>query len=57
MGCAFLQTSRNVEVFDLSATALNIPNQSHAFAVVTFTPQTIQQYCAVFEVTMEGVGR
>ncbi|XP_075327326.1 hydrocephalus-inducing protein homolog [Odontesthes bonariensis] len=55
--CVGPKTSRNVEVFDLCATTLNIPNQSHAFAVVTFTPQTMQQYCAVFELTMEGMGR
>lgn len=51
------QTSHNVEVFDLSATTLSIPSQSHSFAVVTFTPQTMQLYSAVFEATMEGTSR
>ena len=54
-----LQALRNVEVFKLSASTLNIPSQSHSFAVVTFTPQTMQLYTAVFEatITMEGGSR
>uniref|UniRef100_A0A8D3BS88 HYDIN axonemal central pair apparatus protein n=1 Tax=Scophthalmus maximus TaxID=52904 RepID=A0A8D3BS88_SCOMX len=48
---------RNMEVFHLSATTLNIPSQSHAFAVVTFTPQSMQQYGAVFEAAIEGANR
>nr|XP_019962004.1 PREDICTED: hydrocephalus-inducing protein homolog [Paralichthys olivaceus] len=51
------KSSRNVEVFDLSATTLNIPSQSHSFAVVTFTPQSMQLYSAVFEATVEGTSR
>ncbi|XP_024138466.1 hydrocephalus-inducing protein homolog isoform X3 [Oryzias melastigma] len=45
---------RHGDVFDLVASTLSVPNQSHAFAVVTFTPQSIQQYSAVFEATIEG---
>ncbi|XP_040894088.1 hydrocephalus-inducing protein homolog [Toxotes jaculatrix] len=52
-----VKSSRNMEVFDLSATTLSIPSQSHSFAVVTFTPQTMQLYSAVFEATMEGTSR
>ncbi|XP_054864966.1 hydrocephalus-inducing protein homolog [Amphiprion ocellaris] len=48
------KTFRSMEVFDLSATTLHIPNQSQAFAYVTFTPQAMQLYSAVFEVTVEG---
>ncbi|KAM9376112.1 hydrocephalus-inducing protein-like [Pholidichthys leucotaenia] len=51
------KTSRNVEVFHLSPSTLTIPNQSHAFTVVTFTPQTKQLYSAVFEATVEGLTR
>ncbi|MEQ2215827.1 hypothetical protein XENOCAPTIV_006508, partial [Xenoophorus captivus] len=47
-------TPRQLEVFDLPATTLNISNQSHAFAVVTFTPQAIRSYSAVFEATVKG---
>ncbi|XP_047205151.1 hydrocephalus-inducing protein homolog isoform X6 [Girardinichthys multiradiatus] len=48
------KTPRQLEVFDLPATTLNISNQSHAFAVVTFTPQAIRSYSAVFEATVKG---
>ncbi|KAI3370851.1 hypothetical protein L3Q82_007368 [Scortum barcoo] len=51
------KASRTVEVFDLAATTLSIPSQSHSFAVVTFTPQTMQLYSAVFEAAMEGTSR
>nr|XP_046249402.1 hydrocephalus-inducing protein homolog [Scatophagus argus] len=54
---AGFKTSRNVEAFDLSATTLSIPSQSHSFATVTFTPQTMQFYSAVFEATVEGTNR
>ncbi|XP_056273332.1 hydrocephalus-inducing protein homolog [Pseudoliparis swirei] len=47
------KTSRSAEVFDLSATTLSIPSQSHVFAEVTFTPQTMQLYSAVFEAIMD----
>uniref|UniRef100_A0A3Q2PEK1 HYDIN axonemal central pair apparatus protein n=1 Tax=Fundulus heteroclitus TaxID=8078 RepID=A0A3Q2PEK1_FUNHE len=51
------KSSRQLEVFDLSATTLNISNQSHAFAVVTFTPQALRHYSAVFEATIKGLLR
>lgn len=57
ISCVSLQSSRNMEVFDLAATTLTIPSQSHSFAVVTFTPQAMQQYSAVFEATLEGPSR
>ncbi|KAK5867885.1 hypothetical protein PBY51_012341 [Eleginops maclovinus] len=49
--------SRGMEVFDLSATTLSIPEQSHVFAVVTFTPQAMQLYSAVLETTMDVTSR
>ncbi|XP_047451812.1 hydrocephalus-inducing protein homolog [Mugil cephalus] len=51
------KSSRNVEVYDLSTTALSIPSQSHAFVAVMFTPPIMQPYSAVFEATMEGATR
>ncbi|MEQ2241802.1 hypothetical protein ILYODFUR_029088 [Ilyodon furcidens] len=48
------KTPRQLEVFDLPSITLNISNQSHAFAVVTFTPQAIRSYSAVFEATVRG---
>uniref|UniRef100_A0A8D0AXJ9 HYDIN axonemal central pair apparatus protein n=1 Tax=Sander lucioperca TaxID=283035 RepID=A0A8D0AXJ9_SANLU len=55
--CVLSLAIKSVGVFDLSATTLSIPSQSHMFAVVTFTPQTMQQYSAVFEVTMDVTSR
>ncbi|XP_049928998.1 hydrocephalus-inducing protein homolog isoform X2 [Epinephelus moara] len=52
-----VKTPGSVEVFDLSATTLNIPSQSHSFAVVTFAPLMMQLYSAVLEVTVEGTIR
>ncbi|XP_027883649.1 hydrocephalus-inducing protein homolog isoform X2 [Xiphophorus couchianus] len=45
------------QVFDLSATTLNILSQSHAYAVVTFTPLAIQQYSVLMEITTKGLSR
>ncbi|XP_027128846.1 hydrocephalus-inducing protein homolog isoform X3 [Larimichthys crocea] len=54
---ASVRAPRNIDVFDLSVTTLSIPSQSHSFAVITFTPQTMQLYSAVFEATIEGTSR
>lgn len=51
------KSSRHIEVFDLPVTTLSIPSFSHAFAVVTFTPQAMQHYSVVFEAKVEGSGR
>uniref|UniRef100_A0A8C5EU15 Hydrocephalus-inducing protein-like n=1 Tax=Gouania willdenowi TaxID=441366 RepID=A0A8C5EU15_GOUWI len=53
----FLQGSQNVEGFHLSTPTMTIPPQSHAFAVVTFTPQSMQLYSGVFKATIEGSSR
>ncbi|XP_041651130.1 hydrocephalus-inducing protein homolog [Cheilinus undulatus] len=47
-------TRPTMKVFDLCATALSIPSQSHSFAEVTFTPLTVHLYSAVFEATISG---
>ncbi|XP_053175951.1 hydrocephalus-inducing protein homolog [Scomber japonicus] len=54
---AGVKVARNLDVFDLSATTVSIPSMSHSFVAVTFTPQTMQLYSAVFEATMEGTNR
>ncbi|XP_034542457.1 hydrocephalus-inducing protein homolog isoform X2 [Notolabrus celidotus] len=51
------KTPRTMKVFDLFTSTLSIPSQSHSFAVITFKPQTMQLYSAVFEVTLEGTSR
>ncbi|XP_015258081.1 PREDICTED: hydrocephalus-inducing protein homolog [Cyprinodon variegatus] len=51
------ETSQQLEVFDLPTSTLNIGSQSHTFAVVTFTPQAIRPYSAVFETTVKAFYR
>ncbi|XP_038153742.1 hydrocephalus-inducing protein homolog [Cyprinodon tularosa] len=51
------KTSQQLEVFDLPTSTLNIGSQSHTFAVVTFTPQAIRPYSAVFEATVKAIYR
>lgn len=51
------QASQNTEIFDLSPSTLLIPSQSYSFASVTFTPQMMQNYNAVFEATLEQSAR
>ena len=48
---------RNVEVFEVAPTKVCIPSHSHVFAVVTFAPQSMQSYQAVFEASLEGATR
>ncbi|XP_061825847.2 hydrocephalus-inducing protein homolog [Nerophis lumbriciformis] len=48
-----MKMSSNVDIFELSTPTLFVPGQSHAFAVVSFTPQTLQLYNASFEVTFD----
>lgn len=55
--CISLQTGRTAEIFDLPATTLSIPSLSHSFAVVTFAPETMQLYSAVFDASLEVASR
>lgn len=34
-----------------------VASRSHAFATVTFTPQTMQTYQCIFEATLDGLPR
>lgn len=54
--CIF-QLIEQIEVFDLPTTTLSFPSQWYAFAVVTFTPQTMQLYSAAFEAQVEESSR
>lgn len=53
----FPQATRSTEVFELLPTKMCLPSHSHAFAVITFTPTTMQAYHGTFEVTLEGASR
>ncbi|KAM9854716.1 hydrocephalus-inducing protein homolog [Aulostomus maculatus] len=51
------KASRQFDAFELSASTLPIPSHSYSFVVVTFTPQAMQLFTAVFEVSVEGTSR
>lgn len=55
--CLLQISVRSTEVFELTPGRLSIPSHSHAFAIITFAPQTMQTYHAVFEATLEGATR
>ena len=57
MSRSALQSPRDVEVFDVLPVRLCIPSQSHSFAEVSFSPQTIRQHKAAFEAVVEGGAR
>ncbi|XP_066540500.1 hydrocephalus-inducing protein homolog isoform X2 [Hoplias malabaricus] len=49
-------SARISEVFELTPTRMTVHSHSHAFATVTFSPQSMQTYHGVFEANMEGMG-
>ncbi|XP_059569698.1 hydrocephalus-inducing protein homolog [Alligator mississippiensis] len=42
------------DIFEVDPVRMCIPSRSHAFATVTFTPQTMQSYQCIFEVSIDG---
>ncbi|RXM33054.1 Hydrocephalus-inducing protein [Acipenser ruthenus] len=46
--------ARITEVFEVEPTRMCVPSHSHSFAVVTFSPQTMQNYQCIFEAAVEG---
>lgn len=61
--CGFLPlsphqaTARIIDIFEVEPNKMCIASRSHAFATVTFTPQTMQSYQCIFEATLDGVSR
>ncbi|XP_054633597.1 hydrocephalus-inducing protein homolog [Dunckerocampus dactyliophorus] len=52
-----IKMSSNVDIFELASPTLYVPSQSHAFAIVSFTPHTMHLYNAVFEATFDKNSR
>ncbi|ELK36190.1 Hydrocephalus-inducing protein like protein [Myotis davidii] len=48
-------TARIIDIFEVEPNKMCIASRSHAFATVTFTPQTMQWYQCIFEATLDGV--
>lgn len=56
--CASLQhNSRISDIFEVDPIQMCVPSRSHAFATVTFTPQTMQSYQCTFEACLETQAR
>ncbi|KAG8523663.1 Hydrocephalus-inducing protein, partial [Galemys pyrenaicus] len=49
--------ARITDIFDVEPNKMCVPSHSHAFATVTFTPQTMQNYQCIFEAMLEGLPR
>uniref|UniRef100_A0A4W3GZL7 MSP domain-containing protein n=1 Tax=Callorhinchus milii TaxID=7868 RepID=A0A4W3GZL7_CALMI len=47
--------ARITDIFDVEPTRMNIPSYAHMFAVVSFTPQTMQNYHCIFEALVDSV--
>ncbi|XP_035754612.1 hydrocephalus-inducing protein [Egretta garzetta] len=45
--------SRLSDVFEVDPVRMCVPSRSHAFATVTFTPQTMQNYQCTFEASLD----
>ncbi|XP_049580395.1 hydrocephalus-inducing protein homolog [Syngnathus scovelli] len=52
-----IKMSGNVDVFELPSPTLFVPGQSHALTSLSFTPNTMQIYNAVFEATFDKSSR
>ncbi|XP_009881567.1 PREDICTED: hydrocephalus-inducing protein homolog [Charadrius vociferus] len=46
--------SRVSDVFEVDPVRMCVPSRSHAFATVTFTPQTMQNYQCTFEASLDA---
>ncbi|NXU58594.1 HYDIN protein, partial [Turnix velox] len=45
--------SRLGDIFEVDPISMSVPSRSHAFATVTFTPQTVQNYQCTFEASLD----
>lgn len=50
-------TARIINIFEVEPNKMCVASHSHAFATVTFTPQTMQTYQCIFEATLDGLPR
>ncbi|XP_003791425.1 hydrocephalus-inducing protein homolog isoform X2 [Otolemur garnettii] len=47
--------ARIIDIFDVEPNKMCVGSRSHAFATVTFMPQTMQTYQCIFEATLDGL--
>ena len=49
--------ARITDIFEVEPSKMCVASRSHAFATVSFTPQTMQTYQCIFEATLDGLPR
>lgn len=49
--------ARIADIFEVEPNKMCVASCSHAFATVSFTPQTMQTYQCIFEATVDGLPR
>ncbi|XP_004431871.1 PREDICTED: hydrocephalus-inducing protein homolog [Ceratotherium simum simum] len=47
--------ARIIDIFEVEPNKMCVASHSHAFATVSFTPQTMQTYQCIFEATLDGL--
>ncbi|KAM6223795.1 hydrocephalus-inducing protein homolog [Rhynchocyon petersi] len=47
--------ARITDIFEVEPNKMCVASRSHAFATVTFTPQTMQTYQCIFEASLDGL--
>ncbi|XP_054934895.1 hydrocephalus-inducing protein homolog [Physeter macrocephalus] len=47
--------ARITDIFEVEPSKMCVASRSHAFATVSFTPQTMQTYQCIFEATLDGL--
>ncbi|XP_048648423.1 hydrocephalus-inducing protein homolog isoform X1 [Marmota marmota marmota] len=47
--------ARITDIFEVEPNKMCVASRSHAFATVSFTPQTMQTYQCIFEATLDGL--
>ncbi|XP_058135740.1 hydrocephalus-inducing protein homolog isoform X1 [Dasypus novemcinctus] len=47
--------ARIIDIFEVEPNKMCVASRSHAFATVSFTPQTMQTYQCIFEATLDGL--
>ncbi|XP_040838338.1 hydrocephalus-inducing protein homolog isoform X1 [Ochotona curzoniae] len=47
--------NRIIDIFEVEPSKMCVGSRSHAFATVSFTPQTMQTYQCIFEATLDGL--
>ncbi|ESO91099.1 hypothetical protein LOTGIDRAFT_122343, partial [Lottia gigantea] len=48
---------KQVEVFEVEPSRTQVPNHSHMYVTITFTPPSMQSFSAIFDASIEGLSQ